>query len=423
MSKIPHIDEPARSTPVMAQTQVLVVGGGTAGVAAAVAAAREGADVILVERLGYLGGLATGGMIILLLTLDDGAGKQVVGGLCQETTERLVLRGAAECPEKSEWGSGETELTQRDRLRGLVWGHGPDRVRYSVAYDPEELKFVLNSMVDEAKVRLLLHAYACDAIVDGESVRGAVFQGKAGRFAILADTVVDATGDGDIFVSAGAEFEKVRVLPWLWFCMGGVTEPEKAPGAGKRFFRTVGEGKVLLPWGATDKIARKIDAADPEDLTYAEIECRKQVMQEVDKLRKTVPAFKDAYLCHIADQLGITESRRLVGEYVLTREEMDKERQDTIAITGHWTKYGALYHIPYGSLLPKEFSNLLAAGRCISVDHRVHHATKEIPCCMATGQAAGVAAALSVERQSRAKSVNVGVLQERLERQGAILKV
>jgi len=136
---------------------------------------------------------------------------------------------------------------------------------------------------------------------------------------------------------------------------------------------------VLLPWGATERIGRKIDATDPEDLTFAEFECRKQVMAEVDRLRAEVPAFRDAHVCDVARQLGITESRRLQGAYVLGRDDIDRAFDDTIAVTGHWTKYGVRYAIPYRSLRSEHVSNLLVAGRCISVDHRAHHATKEIP--------------------------------------------
>lgn len=417
------IQEPPRSTPVKAETEVLVIGGGSAGVAAAVAAARNGAEVILVERLGYLGGLATGGLIILLLTLDDGRGRQVIGGLCQEVTDRVAQRGAAYFPPKSEWGSEDAEFIRRDQRWGLVWGHGPHRVRYSVAYDPEEFKFALNQMVEEAKVKLLLHSYACDAIVENDRVTGVTFQSKSGRFAILANVVIDTSGDGDIFASAGAAYESEEVLPWLWFTMGGVKNPEAAIDAGGWFFHTLGEGRVLLPWGATERVTRKIDATKPEDLTYAELECRKRVMEEVDRLRREIPGFADAHLCHIADQLGITESRRLVGEYMLGRDDVDKPGDDVIAITGHWTKYEALYYIPYRSLLPKEFTNLLVAGRCISVDHRVHHATKEIPPCIATGEAAGTAAALAVRGGIGPKQVDVRLLQQQLEERGAILRV
>lgn len=415
------IDEPARRTPVYATTQVLVVGGGSAGVAAAVAAARNGAETMLVERSGALGGLATGGLIILLLTMDDGRGHQVVGGLCQEVTDRVAARGAAFFPPKDQWGSADEHLVARYMRWGLVWGSGPHAVRYSVAYDPEEFRFALNSMCEESTVRLLLHSSACEGIRDGDRLRGVVFQSKSGRFAILADVVVDATGDGDVFASAGVPFELEKVLPWLWFRMGGVADVDAAFDAGAGCLRTVNPGQVLFPWGATDRIIRKIDATDPADLTLAEIECRKKVMEAVDDLRRTHPQFQGAHLCEIARDLGITESRRLVGEYVLARDDMDRPIEDAIAITGHWTKYGALYWIPYRSLLSKELANLLVAGRCISVDHRTHHATKEIPPCMATGEAAGTAAAMAVASHVSPKRLDVGWLRQRLRERGAIL--
>jgi hypothetical protein len=178
---------------------------------------------------------------------------------------------------------------------------------------------------------------------------------------------------------------------------------------------------MLMPWGATDRIIRKIDATDPGDLTLAEVECRKMVMREVDRLRADVPQFRRAYLCDIATQLGITESRRLVGEYVLRREDMDRPLDDAIGITGHWTRYGARYWIPYRSLLARELDNLLVAGRCISVDHRTHHATKEIPACIVTGQAAGTAAALAVGSARGPKEIDLGALQSALRQAGAIL--
>ena len=417
------ISEPQRRTPVMAETEVLVIGGGTAGVSAAVAAARNGAEVILVERLGYLGGLATGGLIALLLTLDDGRGQQVVGGLCQEITDRLQQRGAAHFPSRNEWGSSDEKLIAHNQQWGLVWGRGPHRVRYSVAYDAEEFKFALNTMAEEAKARLLFHCYACDAIVDGDRITGVTFQSKAGRFAILARTVIDASGDGDIFTSAGAPYEKELVLPWLWLTMGGVEDAEAAIGKGGWFFRTLGDGRVLLPWGATERVARKIDATDPDDLSYAELASRRRVMEQVDSMRAEIPGFAHAHICHIADQLGVTESRRLVGRHVLARDEVNKPCDDVIAITGNWTQYESLYYIPYRSLLAAQFANLIVAGRCISVDHRVHHATKEIPPCMATGEAAGVAAALAVQAGIQPGALDVKLLQDRLEGQGAILRL
>jgi hypothetical protein len=278
-------------------------------------------------------------------------------------------------------------------------------------------------MIEDAKVRPLLHAYACDAIVQDGRIAGVAFQGKSGRFAILARTVIDASGDGDVFTSAGCAFEKEKVLPWLWFTMGGIDGADDAIARGSWFFRTIGDGRVLMPWGATDKVARKIDATDPADLTYAEIECRKMVMRQIDQMRDSVAGFSRAHICHIADQLGITESRRLVGEYVLARDDEGKVFDDAVAITGNWTKYGAIYHIPFRSLLAREFPNLLVAGRCISVDHRVHHATKEIPACMASGQAAGTAAAMAVTAGVEPRDLDVAALRHKLEASGAIVRL
>jgi ribulose 1,5-bisphosphate synthetase/thiazole synthase len=426
----PSITEPARQTPVLAETEVLVVGGGAAGTAAAIAAARTGADTMLVERHGALGGLATGGLIILLLTLDDGEGRQVIRGLCQEVTDRIAARGAAVFPSASEWGSTDAAAIERDRRWGLVWGSPPHKVRYSVAYDPEELRFALNEMTTGAGVRLLLHAWACEPIMsttssaagaDTRRITAVAFQGKRGRFAIRARVVIDATGDGDLFAAAGCAHESEKVLPWLWFRMGGVHDVEQALTDGGWYFRTLGEGQVLLPWGATEKIGRKIDATDPEDLTFAEIECRRLVMQEIDRLRAEVPAFRDAHVCEIARDLGITESRRLRGAYVLTRDDVNRDFDDAIAITGHWTKYGVTYAIPFRSLRTDEIDNLLVAGRCISVDHRTHHATKEIPPSMATGEAAGIAAALAVRRDVALAALPVAELRERLRTAGAIV--
>jgi len=428
----PFLEEPARRTPVHAETEVLVVGGGAAGVAAAVAAARTGADTLLVERTGQLGGLATGGLIILLLTLDDGDGRQVVRGLCQEVTERVAARGAAFFPPRGEWGSEAPDLLEHYRRWGLVWGSMPLRVRYSVAYEPEELRLALVEMVAGAGARLLLHAWGCEPLLEGsridESGRrvggrviAVTFQGKRGRFAVRARVVVDATGDGDLFAAAGCAHETERVLPWLWFRMGGVSDVEAALDAGGWFFRTVNDGVVLFPWGATDKIGRKIDATDPEDLTFAELECRKLVMAEVDRLRAEVPEFRRAHVCEIARQIGITESRRLIGTYILRRDDLNRPFADTIALTGNWTKGGVVYHIPYRALCTREVENLLVAGRCISVDHRVHHATKEIPACMATGEAAGVAAALAVQGGVAPGALAASVLRDRLRAAGAIV--
>ena len=284
------------------------------------------------------------------------------------------------------------------------------------------MKFALQEMATEAGVHLLLHAWACEPVIEQGRVSGVVFQGKSGRFAVRARTVIDATGDGDVFAAAGCAHEKEAVLPWLWFTVGGVDDVEGAVRAGAGF-RTLGEGRMLMPWGATEKVSRRIDATSPEDLSYAEVECRRRVMAELERLREEVPGFAHAHVCRVADQLGITESRRLAGRYVLQRDDVDRAFEDGVALTGHWTKYGALYSIPYRSLLARELPNLLVAGRCISVDHRVHHATKEIPACLATGEAAGTAAARAVRAGVDPADLDVAGLRARLEEAGAILSL
>ncbi|HET6615740.1 MAG TPA: FAD-dependent oxidoreductase [Dehalococcoidia bacterium] len=421
---------PEQRTPVIAECDVLVVGGGAAGMSAAIAAARQGADTVLVERYGYMGGLASGGLIVLLLTLDDGDGNQVVAGQCQELVDRLDARGACYYPPKGEWGAYDDALVAQYRRWGLVWGSGPHRVRYSVAYDPEEYKHIANTWVAEAGVRLMYHRWASDVVYEIDRPHGrpagrishVVFTSKAGRQAIRARYVIDATGDGDVFTMAGEGFELEKVHPWLWFRMANVRDVDAAQAAREGFFfRTVQPGRALMPWGAAERIERRVDATDPDDLTFAEVECRRMVMDEVDRLRAQAPGFEDAYLSDVALTLGITESRRLDGAYTLARDDVGKPFDDAIAITGHWTKYSAVYQIPYRSLLPKRTSNLLVAGRCISVDHRVHHATKEIPPAFATGEAAGIAAAQALRAGCAVQDVDVASLQAALRRVGVLL--
>ncbi len=415
------VREPARDTPVLAETDVLVVGGGSAGVAAAVAAARAGAQVVLAERYGSLGGLATGGLIVLLLTLDDGLGRPVIAGLCEEITQRMRAAGGAHFPSPEHWGSDEASLVDRYAHWGLIWGGGGSRrVRYSVAYDPEVMRSLFNEMVSEAGVQLLFHLWGADALLSDGVLEGVAFQTKAGRRAVRARIVIDASGDGDILQSAGVPQELERIHPWLWYRAGGI-DMEAAREAGGAFFRTVHPGQALFPWGGAARLDRKIDPTDPVDLSQAEIACRGLVMQEFARVRAEVAGMRDAHLCGIATQLGVTESRRLVGLHVLTRAEMNRDFDDAIAITGHWTRAGDVYAIPYRSLLCHEHANLMAAGRHISVDHRTHNATKEIPACIATGQAAGIAARLALDCGGDLRKVEVARLRAALRQTGALL--
>jgi 2-polyprenyl-6-methoxyphenol hydroxylase-like FAD-dependent oxidoreductase len=416
------ISLPQTNVPVSSEVDVLVVGGGSAGIAAAVAAARNGAQVTLVERFSYLGGLATGGLIILLLTMDDGSGHQAVAGLCQEIVDRLEKRDAVYYPPRQDWNNPDPKLVERYSQWGLVWGSpspAGHRVRYSVAFEPHEFIFAADQMLKEAGVRPLYQTWACEPVVEDGNISALVIQNKHGRHAIAARVFIDATGDGDVFAAAGEPFELERVHPWLWFQMANV-DPAAVPARGL-FFHTPGGARVLVPWGGEARVRRKIDATDPAEVSEALVECREMVMAEANRLRASVPGFHQATVSLMADQLGITESRRLQGDYVVTREDLDRPFDDVIARTGHWTKYDCVYNIPYRSLLPRSLDNLLVSGRCISVDHRVHHATKEIPPCMATGEAAGTAAALAVKSGVGVKELDVSLLQKQLRDQGAIL--
>ena len=377
-----YITLPEQRVPVIAECDVLVVGGGAAGMSAAIAAARQGADVILVERYGYLGGLASGGLIVLLLTLDDGDGNQVVAGQCQELVERLEARDACFYPPKDEWGNYDDALVEKYRRWGLVWGSGPHRVRYSVAYDPEEFKFVANTWVAEAGVRLMYHRWATRRRLELDRPHGrpagrithVVFTSKAGRAGdprARTSSMPPATATSSRWPASRTR--RSRSIPWLWFRMAGVRDVDAAQSArGGFFFRTVKPGQVLMPWGAAERIDRRIDATDPDDLTFAEVECRRMVMDEVDRLRAQVPGFEDAYLTDVALTLGVTESRRLQGAVharARRRRHACSTTRSRRPATGPST--APLYHIPYRSLLPQRASNLLVAGRCISVDHRV----------------------------------------------------
>jgi hypothetical protein len=414
--------EPARELPVVARPDVLVVGAGSAGIAAALASARRGADTWLIERLGYVGGLATFGLINLLLTLDDGEGRPVIAGLCQEFVDHLEQRGAVCYPPPAQWGSEDPSTVDTWRRWGLIWGAPPEVVRYSVAFEPEQFVNIAYEQLETAQVRMRFHTWCVATDVRDGRLDAVVVESKAGREVLQPRVVIDTTGDGDVFTFAGARYEHVPVFPYQWFRMGGVTGLDRAESFRDGLhFRTTDPGRVLVAWGGPGMASKKIDAVNPDDLTTAEIECRKAVMREVDRLRREVPGFEEAWLDDIAKQLGITESRRLVGDYVLGKEHANTPFGDSVAQTGHWTKRGVVYDIPYRCLTAAGFTNLLTAGRCISVSRYVHQATKEIPAAMATGEAAGAAAVHALDCGDDVLAVDVGVLRTDLRRGGALV--
>jgi hypothetical protein len=211
----------------------------------------------------------------------------------------------------------------------------------------------------------------------------------------------------------------VSIPPHLWFRMGGVDVDAARETIGGLCFETVSPGRVLVTWGMLGPDAERVDATDPDDLTRIELACRDGVVREVARLRAEVPGFEHAWLDDVAKMLGITESRRLVGDLVLTKDDGDVRFADSVAQTGHWTKRGVVYDVPYRCLTTRSVANLLVAGRCISTSRYVHQATKEIPAAMATGEAAGAAAAHALGAGGAVHDVDVARLRADLHAAGA----
>jgi len=408
---------------------VIVAGGGTAGVAAAVAAARNGADTILIERYGFLGGTMTAGLVNPFMTFHAGK-EQIIKGIFQEIIDRLKDM------------DGYDEKTK--------------------AFDNEVMKIVLDQMIKETGVKLLLHTYIADALVTkGNAIRGVEAYNKSGRQTVLGRVIIDATGDGDVAVMAGALYEKGREEDGLTqpmtlnFRMGGV-DVERMPSRekiNKLFEEAKAKGEIKIPRENvlyflttrkgeihfnTTRIV-KVDGTKADDLTYAEIEGRRQMVELIKFLKEKVSGFENAYLMMSAVQVGVRETRRIIGEYVLTGEDIVKARKfsDVIARgsypidihspTGEGTIIkrlppGESYDIPYRCIVPKKVENLLIAGRCISCTHEAQAAIRVIPIVVAIGQAAGTAAALAAKLHVSPREMDVSLLQETLKKQGAILR-
>ena len=361
-----------------------------------------------------LGGLATVGLINLLLTLDDGAGNQVVGGLCQDFVDRMTATGGAVHPPPSVWDDEDPGQVDRWRRYGLIWG-APESVRYSVAFDPEAFVDVAIERLRAfgVRIRLLTLCTAVEVVDDG--IRTVVVESKSGRQALQPGAFIDASGDADVLARAGARMENTPIPPHSWFRAGGVDTAKR----GGLWFETTAPGRVLVPFGP---LPNRVDATNAASLSDAILHARSGAKDLFDTMRRTDPAFAASWLDDHARMLGITESRRLVGDYVLAKEDDGTTFDDGIAVTGHWTKRGARFDIPLRCLTTASLTNAMAAGRCISTTRYVHQATKEIPAAMATGEAAGTAAAAAVAAGVPIAEVDVHSVRAALRENGAILQ-
>src|SRR5262245_35753572 len=463
----PSIELPPRQALLAGETDVLVVGGGPAGLGAALGAVQAGARVILAERYGFLGGNATAALVMplmsfhtqtptrerrgatTLLPTDHGPGEAVVGGVLAKLLARLVGVGGAIPPT-------------------LATG-------YVVPFDPEWFKLVALDLLDESGVQLLFHAFASGVMEKGvgssSRVEGVVFETKSGPLAIRGKVTVDCTGDADVAVQAGtptevgradglvqpmtlmfrmAEFQRaafeayVKENPKEWRGVHGLGDlVRRATGAGELklpredilFFATPHEGEVSVN---STRVTRVL-GTDVWDLSYAEWMSRRQMRQIAEFLRRYVPGFEKSYVMQSGVNVGVRETRRIVGDYQLTADDVLSARkvEDAIARgaypvdihsptgTGTILKRlppGEAYDIPLRSLMPRNAEGLVGAGRCISGTHEAHSSYRVMPIVMATGQAAGVTAALAARRGVRPREILVKEVQHELVRQGASLR-
>lgn len=419
--------------PVVATADVVVVGGGPAGVSAAVAAARSGASVTLLERYGTLGGLASGGMVLVLDDLCNGPEISVTG-IVEEYVDRLEGLGlAVHPPEEDRRSSPETWR------RWSRWGlfdfnaHEPIKpICYAVAFDPEGWKRVSSDLVDESGAELRLHSWFSRPIVDGGVVRGVVCETKSGPQAIMGAVVIDATGDLDVASRAGAPFVQDEYMVTLVFRLGGVdTEAaerfrfeheREARQIDKKIRRQLGGAwdlwwlKTPLPgivWCNCPHM-HGFDGTDPASLSAADREARQRIQGALEIARAELPGFERSFLVDTASQFGVRQTRLLEGEYVVTKEDVLSRRHFPDAVCR-----GRDYYTPYRALLPKRVDQLLVAGRHYSSTPEAQRISREIPPCMAMGQAAGVAAALSVGSGVSVRDVPVRKIQDAMRAQGA----
>jgi hypothetical protein len=437
--------EPARDLKVCVEADVVVVGGGPGGHSAAIAAARNGAHTVLLERYGHLGGMATGGIVIQIPHMSDGSEQQQIAGLCQEWIDRLEPIGGVLVPRREEKGSTDEKLVSR--WRRFMGNVNRGRIEYTAWVDPELLKCVLNDMVEEAGVKLYLHSWGARAIAEDNRVKGVVFESKSGRQAVLGKVIIDGTGDGDLLPSSGAESyeafdSKLRSsMLALVFRIGNCdyqklcdfkeTQPDKYAELMKQLAAQAGTRLLPLPSPRNDVLwvnnwIPGLDCTKVEDLTKLEVEMRKVMRRGHDFMKKNIPTFENSFILDTASQTGTRGSRRVVGEFTLTKETVNSGTiyEDTVAVIprlGPASGGSPFVYFPYRALVPKKVEGFLVAGRSFSSDDAANDSINLIPHCIAMGEAAGTAAALAVKQGTDPRQVGYRTLQERLMDRGVPL--
>ena len=437
--------EPSRRIPVYAESDVVVLGGGPAGIAAAAAAGRMGCSTLLVERYGFLGGMGTAAGVTNFCGFYanvHGEHRQVVFGVAQELLERMGRMGGLSRPHPS--------------LGGRILAQ---------AYDTSVYKIAADELLLSSGVEVLFHALGVGVVMEGESrVEALVVETKSGRLGIRGRVFVDCSGDGDLAAWAGVPYEKGKgpgelLYPTTMFRVNGVDAEragraweviprlmEEAERAGRRFPRKapiVRPQRNPLEWRVNFTQIRNpdgspVDGTDARQLSYAEVEGRRQVWELFEFLREWVPGFEGSYIVDIPPQVGIRETRRVVGEYQLREEDIlgCAEFADAVGVNGwpvedhvlgtvqiRWPPEGSRGYnqLPYRMLLPKGVDNLLVAGRCASMTHGGQSAARVSGPCFVMGEAAGTAAALSLRKGVVPRALAVVELQRQLEANGVFL--
>ncbi|MGQ9693295.1 MAG: FAD-dependent oxidoreductase [Thermodesulfobacteriota bacterium] len=414
-----YVIEPERNIPVVADVELLVCGGGVAGIAAAISAAKVGAQVMLLEKYGFLGGLCTGSLVITVPPLDN--------GINIELAARLKAKGAYVPCRRS----------------------GPE-VAYLEMYgiDPEVAKYEFMKWLQEQGINLLLHSYITDVLLEGNVIKGVITHSKAGRQAILAHLIVDATGDADIAALAGAPCRETKKPMTMMFNMAGVevSKVMESFGNWSGIKKVVQEGiekgeldfalGILPEFGSPGVYAEDLpgegeinvwsgnllglSGLDPKDLTKAEIITREHVHRLANFLKKKVPGFEKSRVELTSIQVGVRATRNIIGTASPTLEETtSKKFTDTVVKAFNKPDWQlSELRLPYGCLVPQKIDNLLVAGRCISAAEQAMGLLRLIPICLLTGQAAGAAAALVLKQEVIPRNLDVSGLQKILEKQG-----